>query len=86
MTLHRNKETLNEGHAHAGAEDDSIRELKIPTYTLFNLVRYGVIPAPARDFSGHYLWSPEDQARARAAIEARAHRARLPKPATGGAG
>jgi DNA-binding transcriptional MerR regulator len=54
-------------------------ELRIPTYSLFNLVRYGVIPAPARDSSGHYVWSPEDQARARAAIEARAHRVRQPK-------
>ena len=36
------------------------RELNVPVYTLHNGIRYGVIAAPERDDSGHYVWGPTD--------------------------
>jgi hypothetical protein len=41
------------------------RELKVPYHHLFGLIRDGRIPAPARDATGRYLWSPDDLSRGR---------------------
>jgi hypothetical protein len=34
-------------------------------FTLLNWVRYGLVPPPERDCSGHYWWGPEDIAAVR---------------------
>ena len=36
------------------------RELDVPVFTLHNWIRYGVIPAPQRDDSGHFVWEAAD--------------------------
>ena len=54
------------------------RELDVPVYTLHNWIRYGVIPAPLRDDSGHFVWGPADIETAR---QARDERRAAPRPA-----
>jgi hypothetical protein len=44
--------------------------LDVPPYRLTNLVRYRRIPAPPKDSSGDFLWSPADLERARQALAA----------------
>src|SRR5262245_28319046 len=46
---------------------------------LHRLVRDGIIPAPGRDTSGHYTWSPADLAAARKALAERARKAAGPR-------
>lgn len=36
------------------------RELNVPVYALHNWIRHGVIPAPQRDDSGHFVWGAVD--------------------------
>lgn len=36
------------------------RELGVPVYALHNWIRHGVIPAPQRDDSGHFVWGSAD--------------------------
>ena len=47
------------------------RELGVPVYSLLNWIRYGVIPAPLRDDSGHFVWGPADIETARQARDQR---------------
>lgn len=35
------------------------RELGVPVYALLNWIRYGVIPMPPKDDSGHFLWNSD---------------------------
>jgi hypothetical protein len=51
-------------------------ELEIPYHRLPDLIRSGAMAPPAKDFSGDYVWSPEDVERAREIIRARDTRRR----------
>ncbi len=53
------------------------RELNVPVYDLHNWIRYGVIPAPQRDDSGHYVWGPTDIETARRVRDERRPASRL---------
>jgi hypothetical protein len=45
------------------------RALGTTYHRLMGLIRFDKLnPAPQRDSSGHYVWSPEDMERARAAL------------------
>ena len=46
-------------------------ELGVKYFQLFNLVRYGHIPAPPKTGSGDYCWSDYDVAAARRIIDSR---------------
>jgi hypothetical protein len=48
------------------------RELGVTYHRLIGLLRFNKIPAPVRDSSGDYLWSPDDITRARQALQPRA--------------
>jgi hypothetical protein len=50
------------------------RELEVKYYQLIGLIRYGHIDPPQRDSSGDYIWTDDDLARARAALQARRRR------------
>lgn len=41
------------------------RSLNLPVFTLLNWIRYGLVAAPERDSSGHYLWGAADLEAAR---------------------
>jgi hypothetical protein len=45
--------------------------LGVQYWTLHQLIRQRSIPAPAKDSSGDFVWSPEDLDRARQALAAR---------------
>jgi hypothetical protein len=47
------------------------QEEKIPVYNLLNWIRHGVIPRPAKDSSGHWVWFAADVAAARRVWEQR---------------
>ena len=50
---------------------EAARRNGMTVHTLHNYVRHGLIPPPARDGSGHFLWLEDDIARAREAWESR---------------
>ncbi len=51
---------------------EAARKLKVHYSTLFSLVRDGrVKPAPQKDSTGRYVWTPEDIARVKAVLDAR---------------
>ncbi len=57
------------------------RLIQTSYFNLHSMIRTGRIPAPARDDSGHYVWSPEDVERARQALEAARQKRAARKPA-----
>jgi hypothetical protein len=50
------------------------RQLGIPYWRLFDLIRSGLIPAPEKDSSGDYIWTADDVERARDALATRQRR------------
>lgn len=47
------------------------RELGVRVYTLLNWIRYGVIPRPPQDDTGHFLWGHAEIEAARRARDER---------------
>ena len=47
------------------------RHLGVPVYALLNWVRHGLLAAPPRDSSGHFVWGPEHLAAARRVAQRR---------------
>lgn len=47
------------------------RLVGVPVFHLFNWIHYGMLQAPERDSSGHFLWGPQDLQAARELLEAR---------------
>jgi len=50
------------------------RQLGVPYWRLFDLLRSGLLTPPEKDTSGDYVWTDADIERARAALEARRQR------------
>jgi hypothetical protein len=50
------------------------REVGTTYVGLFNLIRHGKIAAPEKDSSGDYIWTEQNLAAARQALEARRQR------------
>jgi hypothetical protein len=49
------------------------RELGVPYYTLYNLIRFNKVDPPLRDTSGHFVWTDSDLERTRKALAAIRH-------------